>query len=132
MIFSKLMGQFVDVIQWTDDSPDTMVWRFERQGNDIHAIVPVTVKEAYGGAEIDVPTIHGTMRAKIPPGTQGRQRFRLRSKGVKDPRTGGAGDHIYSVRVMIPKQLTRAGEDAATLLDGLYEGDVRADLPKGL
>jgi len=105
---------------------------FERQGNDIHAIVPVTVKEAYGGAEIDVPTIHGTMRAKIPPGTQGRQRFRLRSKGVKDPRTGGAGDHIYSVRVMIPKQLTRAGEDAATLLDGLYEGDVRADLPKGL
>jgi len=105
---------------------------FERQGNDIHAVVPVTVKEAYGGAEIDVPTIHGTMRAKIPPGTQGRQRFRLRSKGVKDPRTGGTGDHIYSVRVMIPKQLTRAGEDAATLLDGLYEGDVRADLPKGL
>ena len=35
MIFSKLMGQFVDVIQWTDDSPDTMVWRFERQGNEI-------------------------------------------------------------------------------------------------
>jgi DnaJ-class molecular chaperone len=105
---------------------------FERQGNDIHAIVPVTIKEAYAGAEIDVPTIHGTMRAKIPPGTQGRQRFRLRGKGVRDPRTGATGDHIYSARVIVPKTQTPAGADAATLLDGLYEGDVRADLPKGL
>jgi len=105
---------------------------FERQGNDIHAIVPITVKEAYGGAEIEVPTIHGTLRAKIPPGTQGRQRFRLRGKGVRDPRSGTTGDHIYSVRIMIPKTQTPAGADAATLLEGLYEGDVRADLPRGL
>ncbi len=105
---------------------------FERHGNDIHGIVPITVKEAYAGAEIGVPTIHGTVTAKIPPGTQGRQRFRLRGKGVKDPRSGGAGDHIYSVRVMIPKTQSQAGMDAATLLDSLYEGDVRAELPKGL
>ena len=105
---------------------------FERHGNDIHGVVPITVKEAYAGAEIDVPTIHGTVTAKIPPGTQGRQRFRLRGKGVKDPRSGGAGDHIYSVRVMIPKTQSQAGMDAATLLDSLYEGDVRAELPKGL
>ena len=105
---------------------------FERQANDIHGVVPITVKEAYAGAEIDVPTIHGTMRAKIPPGTQGRQKFRLRGKGVKDPRSGVAGDHLYTVRVMVPKTRTPAGEDAATLLDSLYEGDVRADLPTGL
>jgi DnaJ-class molecular chaperone len=105
---------------------------FERHGNDIHGIVPVTVKEAYAGAEIEVPTIHGTVRAKVPPGTQGRQKFRLRGQGVKDPRTGETGDHIYSVRVMVPKSVTPAGADAATLLDSLYEGDVRADLPKGL
>ncbi len=105
---------------------------FERQGNDIHGVVPITVKEAYAGAEIEVPTIHGTVTAKIPPGTQGRQRFRLRGKGVKDPRSGGAGDHIYSVRIMIPKTQSPAGMDAATLLDSLYEGDVRAELPKGL
>jgi len=105
---------------------------FERQGNDIHGVVPITVKEAYAGAEIEVPTIHGTVKARIPPGTQGRQRFRLRGKGVKDPRSGGAGDHIYSVRIMIPKSQSPAGMDAATLLDSLYEGDVRAELPKGL
>ena len=105
---------------------------FERHGNDIQGVVPITVKEAYAGAELPVPTIHGVVTAKIPPGTQGRQRFRLLGKGVKDPRTGATGDHIYVVRIMIPKPQTPAGLDAATLLDSLYEGDVRAELPKGL
>jgi len=45
MIFEKLMGQFVDVIQWLDDSPDTMVWRFERQGNEIKYGAKLTVRE---------------------------------------------------------------------------------------
>lgn len=105
---------------------------FERHGNDIHGVVPITIKEAYAGAEIDVPTVHGTLRARIPPGTQGRQKFRLRGKGVRDPRTGNVGDHLYTVRVMVPRTQTPAGMDAATLLDSLYEGDVRADLPRGL
>jgi len=47
-------------------------------------------------------------------------------------RTGTTGDHIYSIRVVVPKTQTPAGLDAATLLDGIYDGDVRADLPKGL
>jgi len=105
---------------------------FERQGDDIHGVVPITVKEAYAGAEIEVPTIHGTVRATIPPGTQGRQKFRLRGKGVKNPRTGRTGDHIYTVRIMVPKTQTPAGLDAATLLESLYDGAVREGLPKGL
>ncbi|HEY6066483.1 MAG TPA: DnaJ C-terminal domain-containing protein, partial [Thermoanaerobaculia bacterium] len=105
---------------------------FERVGDDVHGIVPITVKEAYSGAEIDVPTIHGTVRAKIPAGTQGRQKFRLRGKGVKSPRTGEPGDHIYTVKITIPGNRTPAGSDAATLLDSLYEKPVREDLPKGL
>jgi len=105
---------------------------FERVGDDIHGIVPITVKEAYAGAEIDVPTIHGTVRAKIPAGTQGRQKFRLRGKGVKNPRTGETGDHIYTVRIVVPTTRTPAGLDAATLLDSLYEKPIREGLPKGL
>jgi molecular chaperone DnaJ len=105
---------------------------FERIGDDIHGIVPITIKEAYAGAEIDVPTIRGMRRAKIPPGTQGRQRFRLRGQGVKNPRTGQVGDHIYTVRIMVPKRVTPAGLDAATLLESLYDEPVRKDLPKGL
>ena len=104
---------------------------FERHGDDIHGVVPVTVKEAYAGAEIDVPTIHGTVRARIPPGTRG-QKLRLRGRGVRNPRTGQTGDHIYTIRVVLPKTVTPAGLDAATLLDGLYEEPVRKDLPKGL
>jgi len=105
---------------------------FERQGDDIRGEVPITVKEAYGGAEIEVPTVHGTMRARIPPGTQSRQKFRLRGQGVKSPRSGVTGDHIYTVRVMIPRERTAAGADAATLLESLYGEAVRKDLPKGL
>jgi molecular chaperone DnaJ len=105
---------------------------FERQGDDIHGVVPITVKEAYAGAEIDVPTVRGIKRARIPPGTQSRQKFRLRGQGVRNPRTGQTGDHIYTVRVMVPKVATPAGIDAATLLESLYDSPVRADLPKGL
>lgn len=105
---------------------------FERAGDDVHGVVPITIKEAYAGAEIDVPTIHGTSRAKIPAGTQSRQKFRLRGKGVKNPRTGETGDHIYTVRILVPPARTPAGLDAATLLDSLYEGPVREGLPKGL
>jgi len=105
---------------------------FERQGDDTHGVVPVTIKEAYAGADVDVPTIHGTVRAKIPAGTQGRQKLRLRGKGVRNPRTGHTGDHIYTVRVMVPRSVTPAGLDAATLLDSLYDAPVRKDLPRGL
>ncbi len=104
---------------------------FERRGDDIHGIVPVTVKEAYAGAEVDVPTVHGTLRARIPPGTRG-QKLRLRGKGVRNPRTGQTGDHIYTIRVVVPRTVTPAGLDAATLLDSLYDEPVRKDLPKGL
>ena len=105
---------------------------FERVGDDIHGVVPITVKEAYAGAEIDVPTIHGTVKAKIPPATQGRQKFRLRGRGVKSPKTGETGDHLYTVRIMVPTARTPAGLDAATLLESLYEKPVREGLPKGL
>ncbi|HKF45461.1 MAG TPA: J domain-containing protein [Thermoanaerobaculia bacterium] len=104
---------------------------FERRGDDIHGVVPVTVKEAYAGAEIDVPTIRGTLRAKIPPGTRG-QKLRLRGQGVRNPRTGQTGDHIYTIRVVVPRAVTPAGSDAATLLDSLYDEPVRKDLPRGL
>ena len=104
---------------------------FERRGDDIHGVVPVTVKEAYAGAEIEVPTIRGTLRARIPPGTRG-QRLRLRGKGVRNPRTGQTGDHIYTIRVVVPGTVTPAGLDAATLLDSLYDEPVRKDLPRGL
>jgi molecular chaperone DnaJ len=105
---------------------------FERRDDDILGMVPITIREAYSGAEISVPTIHGRVRARVPPGTQGGQRFRLRGKGVRDPRTDSTGDHLYTVKIVVPKNLTPAGREAAALFDSLYEGDPRAALPEGL
>ena len=105
---------------------------FERRDDDILGVVPITIREAYSGAEISVPTVHGRVRAKVPPGTQGGQRFRLRGKGVHDPRTETSGDHVYTVKIVVPKNLTPAGREAAALFDSLYAGDPRTDLPDGL
>ncbi len=105
---------------------------FERRDDDVLGVVPITIREAYSGAEISVPTVHGPVRAKVPPGTQSGQKFRLRGKGVLDPRTETTGDHMYTVKVIVPKNLTPAGREAAALFDSLYEGDPRAGLPEGL
>jgi molecular chaperone DnaJ len=106
---------------------------FERKGNDIHTTVPVTFPEAYLGAEVEVGTIHGPVRAKIPAGTQSGQRFRLRGKGVRNVKTGVNGDHYYTVQVTVPRVVSPAGRDAARKVAELYPaGDPRANLPRSL
>ena len=47
--WDKLLGEFVDVIEWTDDTPDTMVYRFERYGNEIKYGAKLTVRESQIG-----------------------------------------------------------------------------------
>ena len=81
---------------------------FERKGDDIYTVVPVTFPEAYLGAEVEIGTIHGPVRAKIPAGTQSGQRFRLRGKGVRNVRTGSNGDHYYTVQVTVPRVVSPA------------------------
>ena len=107
---------------------------FERKGDDIYTLVPVTFSEAYLGAEVEIGTIHGPVRAKIPSGTQSGQRFRLRGKGVRNVRTGVHGDHYYTVQVTVPRVVSPAGREAARRVSELYvgAGDPRAGLPRSL
>jgi molecular chaperone DnaJ len=105
---------------------------FERRGDDIHTVVPVTFAEAYLGAEVEIGTIHGPVRARIPPGTQSGQRFRLRGKGVRNVRTGASGDHLYTVHVAVPRVMSAAGRDIARRAAELYPVDPREQLPRGL
>jgi len=107
---------------------------FERTGDDIQTVVPVTFPEAYLGADVEIGTIHGPVRAKIPPGTQSGQRFRLRGKGVRNVRTGVHGDHYYTVQVVVPRVVSPAGRDAARRVNELYAGagDPRSGLPRSL
>jgi molecular chaperone DnaJ len=77
---------------------------FERRGDDIYTVIPVTVTEAALGAKVEVPTIdQNRALLKIPPGTLSGQRFRLREKGVKSLKTGQRGDQYVEVRVHVPK-----------------------------
>ncbi len=76
---------------------------FQREGDDIHIQVPVTVWEAGLGAKIEVPTIDGRALLKVPQGTQTLQKFRLREKGVLNSRKNTRGDEIVEVVVQGPK-----------------------------
>ncbi|HEY3350032.1 MAG TPA: J domain-containing protein [Thermoanaerobaculia bacterium] len=104
---------------------------FGREGDDILTEVPVTVPEAYAGAEIEIPTIHGPVRAKIPPGTAAGQRFRLKGFGVRSGR-GADGDHYYRVTIATPEHVTDEGRKLAEKFAALYERNPRANLPSGL
>ena len=105
---------------------------FSREGDDIVAEVPVTVPEAYLGAEIEVPTVKGAVRARIPAGTISGQRFRLKGRGIENLRTATTGDHYYRVRVVVPTVQSEEGRRLVEALGTLYARDLRAGLPRGL
>ncbi len=80
---------------------------FERHGNDLYSEVPISVVTAALGGELDVPTLDGRVKLKIPPETQSGKQFRLRGKGVKAVRGSGVGDLICRVVVETPVNLTK-------------------------
>ena len=80
---------------------------FERQGTDLHCTIPINFAQAALGAEVDVPTIEGPHRLRIPESTQNGAQFRLRNKGVPALNGGGRGDLYVHIDVKIPSKLTR-------------------------
>jgi molecular chaperone DnaJ len=78
---------------------------FERDGFDIHCEVPISFPEAALGAEVDVPTLEGTVKLKIPSGTQSHKRFRLKTKGINHVNGRGRGDLFVTAVVEIPTKL---------------------------
>jgi len=105
---------------------------FKREGDNILSTVPITFTEAYRGAEVEVGTIHGPVRAKVPQNTDSGRTFRLRGKGVKNPKTRVYGDHLYTVRIVVPKVSSPAGDEAARRVGELYSGNPRDGLPREL
>lgn len=83
---------------------------FERDGFDIRSIQHIDMTQAALGDEVDVKTIDGTVRLKVPAGTQSGTIFKVRGKGV--PHGAGLrahrGDHLVTIKVDIPQRLTRA------------------------
>lgn len=79
---------------------------FERHGNEILCEAFITFPQAVFGTEIEVPTLNGTAKMKIPPETQPGTIFRLRGKGITDMHTGARGDQHVKISIVVPKNLS--------------------------
>lgn len=94
---------------------------FQCQDGDIIVQLPVWPWEAALGTEVQVPTLTGTVKMKIPPGSQSQQQLRLRGKGLPR-RTGGHGDQLVVLVLVIPSALSPEERD-------LYEQLAKLDHP---
>jgi len=81
--------------------------RFERRDNDIFSQQDITISQAALGDKVEVETIEGRVKLKIPAGTRSGQQFKLKNKGVPYLQGRGRGDHIVEINIDIPQQLTR-------------------------
>jgi molecular chaperone DnaJ len=104
---------------------------FRRDGNDLHLTVPIAVHEAALGAKVEIPSLEGAAKLRVPPGTQSGQRFRLRERGVPSPRADGRrGDLVVEVRIVLPKLLDERSKDLLREFGRINGEDVRKDLIK--
>lgn len=96
---------------------------FERRGDDLYLVVPVTITEAALGAKVDLPTIDGVRTVTIPPGTPSGAKLRLAGLGVPGAKDGRRGDHFAVIKIVPPMHLTPAQRG---LLEKLADTNVGA------
>jgi molecular chaperone DnaJ len=80
---------------------------FERDGDDLHCVMPISFPQAALGTELEIETLEGKETIKVPEGVQSGKEFRLRGKGVPHLNERGKGDLIVEVRVATPTRLTK-------------------------
>ncbi len=98
-------------------------------GANLEVTVPITIAEALQGATIEVPTLGGTKKIKVPAGTRHGTIQRLRGEGPPKPRGRGRGDIRYRLEIDVPKKLTDEQKEAvAKLAEAMNGSDPRADL----
>ncbi len=81
--------------------------KFSRDGYDIRTEEIISIKQAILGDKIEIETIHGLIKLKIPEGTQSGTIFKIKEKGISKLRNRGIGDHFVKVKVNIPKGLNK-------------------------
>lgn len=93
---------------------------FERHEDNVVCKVPVTYSQAALGAEIEVPTLEGQAKLRIPPGTQPNEILRMRGQGIPSPH-GGRGDQLVVVQVTVPKRTSNRQEELLRELGKIEE-----------
>ena len=89
---------------------------FERDGNDLRCVVPISFPQAALGAEIEIQGIDGPVNLKIPEGTQSGKELRIRGRGVPILNSRGTGDLVVKVLVQIPRKLSRSQRELVSKL----------------
>lgn len=90
--------------------------------------VPISLKEAILGAEIEIPTLSGRVTLNVPEGTDAGARLRLRGKGMARPGDKPPGDLYVTLLIQVPKDLDEAAHRHVTELDRLGPADLRKHL----
>ena len=96
---------------------------FQRDGKHLYCEVPISFADAALGGELEVPTLDGRVKLKIPEGTKTGKMFRLRGKGVAPVRGGGAGDLMCKVAVETPVKLDKRQRELLDEFRKTLEGD---------
>lgn len=99
---------------------------FTREGDDLVCEIPVSLTEALLGAEIEVPTLSGKVKMRIPPETQNGQVFRLRGQGMPRLMGSGRGDLMVRVKVVLPQRLSPEERRLVEQLSRLRQENPRA------
>ena len=103
---------------------------FERDGRNLHCEIPINFADAALGGELEVPTLDGKVKLKIPKETQTGKLFRLRGKGVTPIRGGGAGDLLCRVVVETPVNLTSRQREILEEFQSIQKEEGRHQSPK--
>jgi DnaJ-class molecular chaperone len=99
-----------------------------RDGDDLKCELPITFAEAALGATIEVPTLEGSLKMKIPAGTQSDKTFRLSGRGVPHLKGGGKGDLFVKAKVVVPHKLDERTTELIRELAERQQENVRAHL----
>ena len=101
---------------------------FKPRGDDLEVDVPITIAEAVRGGTVEVPTLHGTKKIRVPAGTSDGAVQRLRGEGPPKLSGNGRGDIYYRLHVQIPKSLNEEQREVIDRLSEVMNGNPRGEL----
>lgn len=102
---------------------------FRRDGNDVLLDLPVSVSEATLGTSIEVPTLEGRTKIKIPPGTPSGRKLRLRGKGIASGGSGNAGDMLVVIKIVPPQEVSAEAREAMQSFAEAADENPRSEVP---
>ena len=100
---------------------------FQRVGDDLICVLPVAVHEAVLGARIDVPTLDGQIKLRVPPGTQAGTRLRVTGRGAPNAQ-GAFGDLLFEVKLVLPSVLDDRSRELMREFGRMHTEDVRSTM----